>query len=149
MLCLVAVCTLLGAILFVSRFEFSAAFVIRKIGLLLFALSAGLYLSSFLINALIPVDKRNFDGVFALLSYSSGITFLLIAIVELFPFPYLKEIIVLSFYSVYLYWRGIVEVLNITESKRNGFLVLSFIIVTGVFLFLFFFFGKIFGAILS
>ncbi|MDR1667630.1 MAG: hypothetical protein LBS03_08080 [Bacteroidales bacterium] len=148
LLCMVAICTLLGAVLFASRFDLSVAFVLRKISLLLCTLSTGLYLSSYLINALIPITVRNLQGIFALLAYSSGITCLLIAVVELFPFPYLKEMIVLAFYSVYLYWRGITEVLNIAESKRNGFLMLSFITVAAVYLFLFFFFGKILEALL-
>ena len=148
LLMLIAVCVLLGSVLFASRIDFSAIYVVKRIFLLLASLSAGLYLSAFLINTtMIHLCQRNMQGVFALMAYSSGIAMLLIAMVELVPFPYLKELMVLAFYSIFLYWCGIPAILDIPAGKRGAFIVLSVIVAAAGYALPFFLFSKILNAI--
>ncbi|MDR0815728.1 MAG: YIP1 family protein [Bacteroidales bacterium] len=148
LLLLIAVCVLLGSILFASRIEFSAVYVVKRIALLLCSLSAGLYLSAFLINTtMIHLCPRNMRGVFSLMAYSSGIAMLLIAMVELVPFPYLKELLVLAFYSIFLYGCGIPAILDIPAGKRGAFIVLSVVVAAAGYALPFFLFGKILNAI--
>ncbi|MDR3094225.1 MAG: YIP1 family protein [Bacteroidales bacterium] len=148
LLLLIAVCVLLGSVLFASRIDFSAVSVVKRMLLLFASLSAGLYLSAFLINTtMIHLCQRNIQGVFALMAYSSSVAMLLIAMVELLPFPYLKELLVLMFYSVFLYWRGIPAILDIPAGKRGAFIVLSVVTSAAGYALPFFLFSKILNAI--
>jgi hypothetical protein len=148
LLLLIVVCVLLGSVLFVSRIDFSVVYVVKRMILLFCSLSAGLYLSAFLINTtMIHIGKRNMQGVFLLMAYSSGVAMLLIAMVELVPFPYLKELMVLAFYSFFLYWRGIPAVLDIDANKRSVFMILSVVVAAAGYALPFFLFGKILNAL--
>ena len=149
-LCLIAIATVIGTWLSVSRELYSAAYVLSSIAILLCSLIAGLYFSAFMITEIMAqqVEMRDHNRSFALMAYASGAAYLTIIFVSLFPFPYLKQLLVLAFYSCYLYWRGIPYLIQTNGQKRMIYGILSFIIVTLVYSLMFFFFGKIWRAIL-
>ena len=147
-LCLIAIATLIGTWLYTSREKYSAAYVFYLVTLLWTSISAGLYLSAFLITEIMAhrFGTKNHDQSFALMAYSSGAAYLTITIVALFPF--FSELLVLAFYTCYLYWRGIPYLIQVEDQKQMIYGLLSFIIAVLVHLLMFFFFGNVLKSIL-
>ena len=148
LLCLIAIATIIGTWLTTPRELYSVGFVLYMIAILWTSLSVGLYLSAFVITEIMAhqIGSRDHDRAFALMAYASGAAYLTIAIVELFPF--FSELLVLAFYSCYLYWRGIPYITCIEGQKQMIYVLLSFIIMALVYLLVFFFFGNVLRAIL-
>jgi len=148
LLFLIAIATVVGTWLTTSRELYSAGYVIGKIANLCVSLSAGLYFSAFLIAEIMAqqVETKDHNKSFALMAYASGAAYLVIFIVALFPF--FNELLVLAFYSCYLYWRGIPHLIPVSGQKQMIYALLSFIIVTFIYSLMFFFFGKILRTIL-
>ena len=146
-LCLIAIAVIIGTWLATKRDVYSAGYVISWIATLWATLSAGLYFSSFVITEIMAhqVGSRDHNRSFALMAYSLGEAYLVIFFVALFPIFY--ELLVLAFYTFYLYWRGIPYVIGTGGQKRMIYILLSFIITVLAHLLMFFFFGKIFRAI--
>jgi hypothetical protein len=147
LLYLTAFAAIIGTWLDTSREVYSIAFVFRKIAILWTSLSSGLYFSAFVITEIMArlTGSKDHDRAFALMAYASGVACLVIAVVELFPF--FSELLVLAFYSCYLYWRGIPRLIGIQGQKRMIYGLLSFIIAVLVYLLMFFFFGNVLNAI--
>jgi len=147
-LCMIVMATIIGTWLFTSRELYSAAYVLYKIAILLTSISAGLYLSAFMIAEIMAqqLGTKNHEKSFALMAYASGAAYLTITIVALFPF--LNELLILAFYSCYLYWQGIPHLILVEDQKQMIYGLLSFIIFVLVHLLMFFFFGNVFKAIL-
>jgi len=147
-LCLIAVASIIGTWLTTSRELYSAAYVLYKITLLWTSLTAGLYLSAILITEIMAhrLGTKNHDQSFALMAYSSGAAYLTITIVAFFPF--FSELLVLAFYTCYLYWRGIPYLIQVEDQKRLMYGLLSFIIVVLTYFIMFIFFGNVLRAIL-
>ena len=143
LLCLIAVATIIGTWLVASREVYSISYVCYKITFLWTSLSAGLYFSALIITEImaLQVNSKDHDLSFALMTYSSSAAYLVIAIVTLFPF--FKELLVLVFYSCYLYWRGIPFILQIHGQKRMIYGLLSFFVVIAMYSLMFFFFGNV------
>ena len=148
LLCLIALSTIIGTWLATSRELYSAGYVIYFISLLWTSLSAGLYFSAFLITEIMAqqVGSRAHDRTFALMAYASGAAYLVVIIVSLLPFY--SELLVLAFYSCYLYWRGIPYLIGVEGQKQMIYGLLSFIITASIYLLMFFFFEKILKEIL-
>jgi hypothetical protein len=148
LLFLITLATVIGTWLATSREHYSAGYVVFIIAVMWAALSAGLYVSSFVIAEIMAhqVGSRNHLRVFALMAYSLGATYLVIAFVALIPF--FSELAVLAFYSCYLYWRGIPYLIGVEGQKQMIYGILSFIVVVLVYLLMFFVFGKILNEIL-
>ena len=148
LLCLIAIASIIGTWLDTSREVYSAAYVLCHILLLWTSLSAGLYLSAFVITEIMThqLGSRNHNSSFALMAYSSGAAYIAIIVVSLFPFFY--ELIVLAFYACYLYWQGIPYLIQTDEQKRLMYGLLSFIIVVLTYFLMFFFFGNVLRAIM-
>ncbi|MDR1672767.1 MAG: hypothetical protein LBS09_04805 [Bacteroidales bacterium] len=148
-ICLIAVCTALGALLFVSRAEEIWGYIVRKILLLACSLSAGLYLSAFLVNALmiLHIGPRNMRGVFSLMAHTAGVIYPVIAVVALFPF--FSELSILAFYAIYVYWRGIPHMLSVGVERRPIFMVVSLAAAAAVHLLIFYFFGQFLTAVIQ
>jgi len=149
-LCLIAVASIIGTWLDTSREFYSAAYVLYTIAILWTSLSVGLYVSAFLITEIMAhqVEARDHNRSFALMAYALGAAYLTIIVVSLFPFPFLKQMLVLAFYACYLYWRGIPHLIQIQGQKRMMYGLFSFIIVLLIYSLMFFFFEKIWRAIL-
>ena len=148
LLCLISIATVVGTWLATSRELYSAGYVIGKIVNLCVSLSAGLYFSAFVITEIMAqqVETKDHNKSFALMAYASGAVYLVIFIVALFPF--FNELLVLAFYSCYLYWRGIPHLIPVSGQKQMIYALLSFIIVVLIYSLMFFFFGKILWTIL-
>ena len=148
LLCLIAVTTIIGTWLVTPRELYSASYVAYQIANLLTSLSAGLYLSAFVITEIMAQQTGSKDHrrAFTLIAYASGAAFLVIAIVELFPF--FNELLVLAFYSCYLYWRGIPHLIKVDGQKQMIYGLLSFIIMALIYSLMFFLFGNLWKAIL-
>jgi len=147
-LCLIAIATVIGTWLAASRELYSVWFVLYWILFLWTSLSAGLYFSALLITEIMAhqMGTRDHNRDFALIAYASGAAYMVIAFVTLFPF--FNELLILAFYSCYLFWRGIPYLIRVKSQKQMIYGLLSFIIILLVHLLMFFLFGKIFGAIL-
>ena len=147
-LCLISIASIIGTWLTASRELYSAAYVLYKIALLWISLTSGLYLSVFVITEIMAhrLGTKNHALSFALMAYSSGAAYLTITIVALFPF--FSELLVLAFYTFYLYWRGIPYLIQIEDQKRLMYGLLSFIIVVIIYFIMFVFFGNVLKAIL-
>jgi len=148
LLCLITIAIIIGTWLAISREKYSGAYVLRTIAIMWTSISVGLYLSAFVITEIMAhqTGTKNHKKSFALMAYASGAAYLTIAIVALFPF--FNELIVLAFYSCYLYWRGISHLIQIEGQKKMMYGILSFIIAVLVYSLVIFFFGNIFKAIL-
>ena len=146
--CLIAVATIIGTWLVTSRENYSASYVAFKIADLLSSLIAGLFLSAFVITEIMAqqTGSKEQRRAFALIAYASGAAYLVIAIVELFPF--FNELLVLAFYSCYLYWRGIPHLIQVDGQKQMIYGLLSFIIMALMHSLMFFLFGNLWRAIL-
>ena len=149
LLCLITIAIITGTWLATSREKYSGAYVLRTIAIMWTSLSAGLYLSAFVINEIMAhqTGTKNHKNSFVLMAYASGAAYLVIAIVALFPF--FNELIVLAFYSCYLYWQGISQLIQIEGQKKMIYGILSFIIAVLVYFLAFFFFGNVFEAMVS
>ena len=147
-LCLITIATIIGTWLATQRDVYSAGYVISWITTLWATFSTGLYFSSFVITEIMvhQVGSRDHNQSFTLMAYSLGAAYSVIFIVALFPIFY--ELLVLAFYAFYLYWRGIPYLIGVGGQKRMIYGLLSFIITMLAHLLMFFFFGKIFRAIL-
>ncbi len=147
LLCLVTLASIIGSLLFASRMVFSFKYVICNIAILWCSLSVGLYLSSFVVTEITArkIGWKDHDKSFALMAYASSAVYLVLAIVQLFPF--FNELLVLGFYSCYLYWVGIPFLIQAQGQKQMIFVLLSFIIVALVFSLVFYFFGNVISAI--
>jgi len=148
LLCLITITTLIGTWLYVSREKYSVAYVLYWIVFMWTSLSAGLYLSAFLIAEIMAhqVGKKDHDRSFALMAYASGAAYLTIAVVALLSS--LNELIVLAFYACYLYWKGIPHLIQVDGQKQMIYGLFSFIIVLLVYLLMFFFFGNVLKAVI-
>ena len=149
LLCLITVATIIGTWLVAPRDVYSLSFVFYKITFLWTSLTAGLYISAFVITEIMAaqVNSKNHSRSFALIAYSSGVAFLVIALVTLFPF--FKELLVLVFFSCYLYWHGIPFLIQVYGQKRMIYGLLSFFVVIVIYLLMFFFFGNVLRALLG
>jgi len=148
LLCLITIAIIIGTWLATSREKYSSAYVLRTIAIMWTSLSAGLYLSAFVITEILAhqTETKNHIKSFTLMAYASGAAYLAIAIVALFPF--FNELIVLAFYSCYLYWCGIPHLIQIEGQKKIIYGIISFIIAVLVYSLMIFFFGKVFQALL-
>ena len=147
LLCLMTIAIIIGTWLNTSRELYSAGYVIYRIAMLWTSLSAGLYISSFVVTEIIAhhTGAGGHNRDFALMAYSAGTAYLVIIIVALFPF--FNELYVLAFYSCYRYWTGIPHLIRIDGINRTKYGILSLLVMLLTYSLSFFFFDKVFKAI--
>ena len=93
-----------------------------------------IYISSYIINEIAPNfgASKNIENSFKLVVYSSTPAYLASIIANLhWTLGFLN---ILGVYSVYLFWLGSSQILNIGEDKKVGFVILSFVILLIVYL---------------
>lgn len=91
-----------------------------------------IYISAWIINELLPKFKRdkNFNVIFALISFSSFPAVISSALSSLHPdFSFLN---IISVYSVILFWIGANKLLQIPKEHITGFVLISLIIIISV-----------------
>ena len=145
---LMAVATVFGTWLYTSREIYSLKYVMYRVVVLWTATIVGLYVSAFVATEIMTQKAGVKDHAkgFALMANAAIAAYLALMIVALFPF--FKEFLVLSFYSIYLYWLGIPAMMQIDKEKQTAFAALALVITAVVHLFVYFLFGNIFKALL-
>ncbi len=95
---------------------------------------ASIYISSYIINEIAPNFgiAKNIENSFKLVIYSTTPAYLA-SIIANFHWT-LGFLNILGVYSVYLFWLGASQILNIQEDKKVGFVLLSFLILLIVYL---------------
>jgi len=126
---LMTVCSVLGSVIMVSNFGYA---IVKAIGIFGFTY-AGMYVSALIINELTTSfnSKKNIDTTFKLVVYSYTAYFIVLSIVYLFP-P-LSLLSVFGLFSVYLFWEGSTILLETPEDNKIGFVVVSSLVIAGVF----------------
>ena len=144
---MVAFCSIIGDSIFQSRLNFSIATVLFK-AIFVFGISyTGMYISAIIITELTTSfsSKKDLNSCYRLVIYSLSAYFAASAITNLLPF--LRELYILGLYSIYLFWLGSSTVLNTPEDNKVGFVVVSNLIILGVFVILNLILGAIFTGI--
>jgi hypothetical protein len=123
------ICSILGSFMMVSKFWYTC---VKAIGLFAFTY-AGLYISAIIINEVTSSfnARKDLNTTFKLVIYSSTASFFMSALVLLWP-P-LALFSVFGLYSVYLYWIGASVLLDIPKDDKLGFVVVSCLIITGIY----------------
>ncbi|HEY4788685.1 MAG TPA: YIP1 family protein [Bacteroidales bacterium] len=142
---IMTVCSVIGSIIMVSNMGFA---IVRAIGI--FGLTyVGLYISALIINELTTSfnSKKDKDATFRLVIYSSTAYFIIMSIVSLLP-P-LSMLSVFGLFSVYLFWEGTSILLETPEDNKIGFVVVSTLVIAGVFAILYLILGGILSALFA
>jgi len=142
---LMALCSIVGSMIMVSNVWYA---VLKALGIFGFAY-AGIYISSLIINELTSSfnSKKNLDTTFQLVVYSCTAYFLVMAIVLLLP-P-LGLLSAFGLYAAYLFWEGSVILLGTPEDNRVGFVVVSALVMAGVYAILYLILEGILNSVLS
>ena len=145
---LIGFATIVGTWMYTSRELYSFQFVLCKIATLWLSLCAGLYLTSFIVTEIMGrnTGMKNHDKNFELLANAATSAYLVLFIVELFPF--FKEFLVLTLFSGYSYWVGLPIVLKIEGRMREIYWIVAFITAIVIHFLTFFLFGNILRSIL-
>jgi hypothetical protein len=92
--------------------------------------------SSIIINAIAPSfeSTKNIGNAFKLVIYSYTAAFLTSIAAGLIPIPIFSSLIgIAGLYSAYTLWMGISPMMKTPEHKKIGYVILSFIIMMGVY----------------
>ncbi len=129
---LIAVCSIIGSSL-LSIDSYSISIILTKVIVTAFLFIGGVYLSALIINELTTSFSipRNTDATFKLVAYSFTSFFIAMCLVSLLPD--LPVLVILGFHSVYLFWLGATTVLKVSEASKTGFVIVSFLIIIGIY----------------
>lgn len=129
---LIAICSFIGSSLF-SLEPYPISIIIVKIFITSLLFIGGVYLSSLIINELTTSFgiNKNPEATFKLISYSFNSFFLASCLLGLLPD--LPIIAILGIHSVYLFWLGVTSILKAPEANKVGFVVVSFLIIIGIY----------------
>ena len=138
----VAIASLIGGFIFT---RFSVIYQILSAVIAFIVPFAGLYISAIVINELAPSfgSKKNINAAFKLVIYSFTASFLASIVTGLIP-P-LFFIGIFGLYSIYLLWVGITPMMETPENKKVGYVIVSVLIIFGVYILI----GFILGLILT
>jgi hypothetical protein len=130
---MVAVCSIIGDSIFQSRLTFSIAAVVCKAFFVFGIAYAGMYISAIIITELASSfsSKRDLDACYRLVIYSLSAYYAASALTNLLPF--LRELNILGLYSLYLFWVGAAIVLKTPDDNKVGFVVVSNLVILGVY----------------
>jgi len=129
---LIAICSFIGAsLLSVQLIPMSV--ILTKTIIAGALLVGGVYLSAIIINELTTsfAIEKNFDATFKLVSYSFTSYFISSCLVGLLPD--LLFLAILGLHSVYLFWLGTTHILKAPETSKVGFVIVSFLIIIGIY----------------
>jgi Na+/melibiose symporter-like transporter len=130
---IMVVCCFIGESLFESRNIFSIQYVLTK-GIIIFAVTyIGIYVSSLIINELTTSfnSKKDTEAVFKLVIYSCTGYFIASSLTLLLP-P-LPILMAFALYSLYLFWEGSTILLGTPDDNKVGFVVVSSLIMLGIY----------------
>ena len=94
---------------------------------------ASIYISSFVIDALAPSfgTEKNINAAFRLVIYSSTPVYVASIVANIHWT--LGIVGLFGLYSIYLYWLGISQVMKTPEDKKVSYVVVSFLVLFGVY----------------
>lgn len=129
---LITICSFIGDSFF-SLQPYSVSIILTKVIITGILLIGGVYLSALIINELktsfaIP---KNSAATFKLVAYSFTSFYIASCLVGLLPD--FGILLILAIHSVYLFWIGITIVLKVPEESKIGFVVVSILIIIGIF----------------
>lgn len=133
LLIILVLSSIAGDMIFASRELFSPGYVISKALITFIIAFSTIYIASIIINELTVSfnSKQDSDVTFKLVVYSFTAYFLTAAFSNLLP-P-LGIIQVFALYSIYLFWLGCGPLLNTTQDNKIGFVVVSSLIILGIY----------------
>lgn len=142
-----AVAAYFGTILFTqATFSIGAGIIFKSILLNVLVLGIGIYVSSLVINEMLPLFqlKKDITKVFSLVIYS--LTPVYIALIASGMFPNLSMFInLIGFYALILLWISTAIILGMTKEHRQIFVPVISIALVLIFLFIRIILGAIFS----
>lgn len=126
---IMAACSIVGSIITVSNLGYA---ILKALGIFGFTY-IGIFVSARIIHELTTSfnSKKDLDTTFRLVVYSFTAYFIISALVNLWP-P-LGMLNVFGLFSLYLFWVGTPILLETPEDNRVGFVVVSALVIAGVF----------------
>lgn len=105
---------------------------------------AGIFINANVINYLAPNfnTEKNLENAFKLVIYASTPSYVGSIIASLHTS--LSIFGLLGLYSVYLYWLGYSQIMGTPNDKRSSYLIVSFLLIIGIYFILALFTGSLF-----
>ena len=143
-----AFATIFGTWLYTPRELYTVAYVVCRILILWTSLVAGLFLSAAVLTEIMAqkTGVKDHNKSFALMANSASAAYIVIIIVEFFPF--IPEFLILALYSCYLFRLGMPKLIQVEGQKQVGYGLLALVITALTHFVMFFLFGNIFRALL-
>ncbi len=146
-LILYAIAAYLGKIVFSPvTFNVGTDVILKSIFMMLIVVSIGIYITSLLINELLPLfnTKKNIVKTFTLISYTLTPVYITLILSGLLP--NLSAIFTfIGFYSIILFWIAVSAIVDIKREKRQIFVFVNIILIALVFFIVRIVFGAIFS----
>lgn len=133
LLIIIVICSIIGDIIFASRLLFSFSYVITKAIIMFTEAFVSIYFSALIINETTTSfnSKKDIDVTFKLVVYSYTPYMISSAFTNLLPPLGISQIFAL--YSIYLFWIGSAVLLKTPEDNKVGFVVISGLIMAGIY----------------
>ncbi|MDP4210221.1 MAG: YIP1 family protein [Bacteroidota bacterium] len=131
---IIAGCSIAGDFIFASRLgSFSLIYVLCKAIGVVAAVYGGTIISALIINEITASfnSKKDTPTTFNVVIYSLSAFYLTTAFVMFLPA--LGVLAAFGFYSIYLFWQGAAMILETPEDNRAGFVVVSSLVVLGIY----------------
>jgi hypothetical protein len=149
LLIIIVICSIIGDIIFASRFLFSFMYVLTKAIIMFVVAFVSMYFSAIIINEITTSfnSKKNIHGTFKLVVYSFTAYLITSAFTNLLPPLGISQLFAL--YSIYLFWIGTSIVLETPEDNKVGFVVVSGLIMAGIYTVVYLILGKVLTGIFA
>lgn len=147
---LVAICSLLGNIIGGSLHDtFSFAYIFFNCLISFLIIFLEVYLAGWLISEVASSfnSKSESDRIFNLVVYSHAPFFLSLAFIKILPAMFF--VVVIGFYSFYLYWLGMEKMAGLKSENRGLFILLSGLIMIAAYSLLTIVFNSIYEVIIE
>jgi hypothetical protein len=128
----IALASAIGSMVF-SLGLYSVPYVIASTLASVIVPVAGIYISSYIINALAPAfgSKPNLDNAFKLVVYSYTASFIVSIVTGLVPL--LVFLSIAGLYSMYILWTGFGPMMKTPDEKKAGYAIVSILIILGIY----------------
>lgn len=126
---LVAIATLIGGLSSPRLFAPSVSYSVANAIISLIVSLGAIYIASYVINELSVSfgAEKNLENAFKLVIYSSTPAYLASIVANLHWT--LGFVNIFALYSIYLFWLGASQVIKISEEKKIGYVIVSFLIL--------------------
>lgn len=129
-----------------ATFNIGAGIILKSIALNLLVMVTGIYVSSLIINEMLPLFqlKKDIVKISSIIIYS--LTPVYIALIASGLFPNLSMFLnLIGFYSIILFWISTATIINMTKEHRQIFVPVISIALVLIFLFIRIILGAIFS----